>query len=172
MGVHTAGYSVITARKRSLGQGNILALVCHSVYRGGRPRQVPPGQVHPPAGTPPGRYTPWAGTLPGRYTPRQVHPLGRYTPWEGIPWQVHPRAGNTPGQVQPLGRYTPQAGTPLGRYTPQQCMLGYQSTSGRYASYSNAFLFIHTVGNDVGKLTPANTFVVVSIVQERIVYDN
>ena len=101
MGVHTAGYSVITARKRSLGQGYILALVCHSVYRRGRPRQVPPGQVHPLAGTPPGRYT----------------PLGRYTPWEGIPWQVHPRAGNTPGQVQPWAftpprQVPPWAGTP------------------------------------------------------------
>ena len=49
----------ITARKRSLGQGNIFAPVCHSVHRGrgeytGRypPQQVhqPPYQVHPPAG--------------------------------------------------------------------------------------------------------------------------
>ena len=58
--------SIITARKRSLGQGNIFAPVCHSVHRGGgsasvharippsRTRQVPPPEVgipgtkHPP----------------------------------------------------------------------------------------------------------------------------
>ena len=43
--------NIITARKRSLGQGNIFISVCHSVHRGGVP-----DQVHPPwdqAGTPP-----------------------------------------------------------------------------------------------------------------------
>ena len=40
-----------------------------------------------------------------------------------------------------LGRYPPgQVHPPLGRYMPQQCILGYGSTSGRYASYWNAFL--------------------------------
>ena len=29
-------YCIITARKRSLGQGNIFTPVCHSVHRGGR----------------------------------------------------------------------------------------------------------------------------------------
>ena len=29
------GFSLITVRKRSLGQGNIFAPVCHSVHRGG-----------------------------------------------------------------------------------------------------------------------------------------
>ena len=42
---------VNTARKRSLGQGNIIASVCHSVHRGST----------------------WAGTPLGRYTPQQVH---------------------------------------------------------------------------------------------------
>ena len=53
---------LITARKRSLGQGNIFTPVCHSVHRGGGvPDQVPP----PGPGTPPGtRYT-----LPGPGTP-------------------------------------------------------------------------------------------------------
>ena len=80
---HKATSTIITARKRSLGQGNIFSSVCQEFcsqgeylgrYTPGRytPRQVhPPGQVHPP---------------------RQVHPLGRYTPWAGTP----PRTGTPP----------------------------------------------------------------------------
>ena len=61
--------------------------------------------------------------------------------------------GGVPGQVPP-GKYTPLAGTPPGRYTPQQVHpqqvpppgpathAGIRSTSGRYASYWNAFLFL------------------------------
>ena len=78
-----------------------------------------PGQVHPSRYTPPGRYTPWAGTPPSRYTPC------RYTPQ-----QVHPLAGTPPKQVHP------QAGTP-----PPPVHAGIRSTSGRYASYWNAFLW-------------------------------
>ena len=77
---------VITARKRSLGQGNIFAPVYHSVHRGGTW-----------ADTPVGRYTPLAGTPPTHTPPGHV----RYTPW-----QVHPQAGTPPGQVHP------PAGTP------------------------------------------------------------
>ena len=86
---------LITARKRSLGQGNIFAPVCHSVHRGeylGR---------YPQAGTPPstGRYTPHS---PARYTsPGQVHPLGRY-PLEA----VHAgRYGQQPGS-NPTGMHS------------------------------------------------------------------
>ena len=105
--------SFITARKWSLGQGNIFAPVCHSVYKvvgeylfRYSPRQVHPrGQVHPPGRyTALGRYTPWAGG-----PPRQVH-----TPQAGTP----PRAGTPPGQVHPRW-----------------------SMCGRYTSYWNAFLF-------------------------------
>ena len=41
---------MITARKRSLGQGNIFAPVCHSVHGGGGSAWAgtPPRQVHPP----------------------------------------------------------------------------------------------------------------------------
>ena len=111
--------SIFTARKRSLGQGNIFAPVCHSVHRG---REYL------------GRYPPWAGTHP----PGQVHtPLGRYTPM-----QVHPPGQVHPRQVPP-GRYTPQAGTPPGRYTPlgSNACWEIQAISGQYASYWNAFLF-------------------------------
>ena len=68
----------------------------------------------------------------GRYTPQQVQYLGKYTPWQvppgrHTPWQVHP-----------------QAGTPPSRYTPLAMHAGIQSTSGRYASYWNAFLFFNS----------------------------
>ena len=73
---------------------------------------TPPRQVHPP----------WAGTPPGRYTPRTGTP-----PWVGTP----------PRQIHPLGRYTPgQVHQPMAMHA------GIRSTSGRYASYWNAFLFL------------------------------
>ena len=99
--------------------------VSHSVHRGEYLGRYTPGQVHPQAGTP-----------PGRYNSRQVHPLAGTPPAGTPPRQVHP-----PGQVNPPGRYTPQ-----GRYTPRAgtpptVHAGIRSTSGRYASYWNAFLF-------------------------------
>ena len=45
---------LVTARKRSLGQGNIFTPVCHSVHRGGLP-QCMLGYHHPPG---PGAHTP------------------------------------------------------------------------------------------------------------------
>ena len=95
---------VITTRKRSLGQGNIFAPVCHSVNMGGVSEQV-----HPPGRYTPRRYTPWqvhplAGTPPGQvHTPWQVHPLGSYTPWAGT---------HTPGRYTTLAGTPPWAGTP------------------------------------------------------------
>ena len=87
------------------------------LFTGGGTWAGTPWTGTPPwAGTPPGRYTPWAGTPPG-----QVHPPGRYTPWAGTP----------------PSRYTlPWAGTP-----PPAMHAGIRSTSGRYTSYWNAFLF-------------------------------
>ena len=120
---------IFTARKRSLGQGNIFAPVCHSVHRRGAWAGTPLGRYTPQAGTPPGkvhnpgRYTPQAGTPPpGRYMPP-----GRYTPY---PRQVYPWAGIPPDRYTPLWQVHPPAGTPPGRYTPlagtplEQCMLG------------------------------------------------
>ena len=73
----------ITARKRSLGQGNIFAPVCHSVHGG--------STWHPPGpGTPPGT----------RYTP-----LTRYTPQDQVP----PRPGTTPPGAEHAGRYGQRA---------------------------------------------------------------
>ena len=76
-------YDIFTARKRSLGQGNIFTPVCHSVHREEYWAGTPPDQVHPPG--------------PG--TPQdQVHPLGLGT---------SPRTRYTPGQGTPPGPGTP-----------------------------------------------------------------
>ena len=163
--LRNAWFLLVTARKQSLGQGNIFAPICHSVHRGstwaGTPGRYTPLAGTPPwAGTPPGRYPPlvgtpswagtppwqvhpWAGTPPDKYTPGQVHSPVRYTPG-----QVHPRASTPPSQVHPPGRYTPWAGTPPGRYIPlagtppgSSACWEIRATSGRYAPYWNAFLF-------------------------------
>ena len=85
-------------------------------------------QVHPLGpGTPPGT----------RYTPRTRYiPLGPGTPQD----QVHPTGPGTP----PKARYTPTGpGTPPGtRHIPRACWEIWE-TSGRYASYWNAFLSVN-----------------------------
>ena len=58
---------IITARKRSLEQGNIFRSVCHSVHRGRVPDQVyPPLEQTPPWDqvSPGTRYRPGPGTPP------------------------------------------------------------------------------------------------------------
>ena len=74
---------IFTARKQSLGQGNIFSSVCQEFCSQGG-QYVPPGRYNPLAGTPPRQvHPPWAGTPPDRYTPSgRYTPLGRYTPWE------------------------------------------------------------------------------------------
>ena len=125
--------SIFTARKRSLGQGNIFSSVCQEFCSQG---EGVPGQVPTP-----GRYTPpGAGTPP----PGQVHPLlGRYTPWAGTP---------SPGRYTPLGRYTPGqvhpwAGTPYRQVHPPRSSACWdiRATSGRYASYWNALLLFQNL---------------------------
>ena len=128
----------ITGRKRSLGQGNIFAPVCHSVHTGGVPGQVhpragtPTRQVHsprqvPPRQVPPGQIPPSkAGTHPpGRYPPGRYTPLGRYTPWAGTPQAGTPPGRYTPPWQVPPGQVYPPWQVLPGRYTPwEQCMLG------------------------------------------------
>ena len=116
----TGMHSCLLPPANEVCEGYVFTGVCLSTG------QVPPRQVHPRAGTPlgkvhpPGRYIPQAGTPPNRYT----HPTpGRYNP----PWQVH-----TPGKVHPL------EGSP-----PTPVHAGIQSTSRRYVSHWNAFLFIN-----------------------------
>ena len=81
---------------------------------------------HPPGRHPLGRYPPWQ-TPPGRHTPtRQTHT---------------PEQTNTPGQTRTPGQ-TPPRQTPPRQTPPRQTP---RSTSGRYASYWNAFLFINEI---------------------------
>ena len=80
----TQDTSIFTARKRSLGQGNIFAPVCHSVYGGGSTW----------VGTPQAGIPPWAGT-----PPRQVHlPWPGTPPWSGTPPATHAGIRSTSGR--------------------------------------------------------------------------
>ena len=80
---------MVTARKRSLGQGNIFTPVCHSVHRGGLPQSML--GYHTPDHAPPGTmHTP----------PRTMHtPL----PWDHAPRRpcTSPRTMNCPGIMHP-----------------------------------------------------------------------
>ena len=92
--VRHADWSIFTARKRSLGQGNIFAPVCHSVHRGiclsafwdttpPRSRYLPRDQV-PPGADPPGR-PPYA-VHAGRYGQQAggMHPTAMQSCWKFI----------------------------------------------------------------------------------------
>ena len=125
------GHQLIFFRpQRSCGQGNIFTPVCHSVHRGGSasvhagmptPRPDPPEQTH---NTPQTRHHP-----PGT----RHHPPGtRHHP---------PRADPPPGADTPWGADTPQEQTPPDQTPSQEADSSIRSTSGRYASYWNAFLF-------------------------------
>ena len=120
--------SFITARKRSLGQGNVFTPVGDSVHGGGvsapfhvgiQPlRHTPPGQTHPPGRHSLGRHS-WA-----------KNPLGRLAP----PVQTPPWACIPPEQRPPPVQTT----TPLQSY-------GIRLTSRRYSSYWNAYLCFHSI---------------------------
>ena len=113
----------ITARKRSLGQGNVFTPVCHSVCRG--------GSAQPP----------WRQTFLGRPAPLDADPQGWADPLgfgrHSHPSCTPPRCWADP-QCRPLWGWVdpPQMQTPLGlgRHPPRR------STSRRYASYWNAYL--------------------------------
>ena len=106
----------ITTCKRSLRRLCFYTCLSVILFTWGVPGQVPPGRYTPPDQVhPPGtRYPHRAGTPPGT----------RYTPWD----QVHP----------PGTRYTPlEPGTPS-----SSAYWEIRATSGWYASYWNAFLFV------------------------------
>ena len=126
----------------SLFTGNIFTPVCHSVHRGGGvlpqcmlgyppgsdtttppwTRQTPPIRHHPPRTrqtTPPG---------PGRHPPDQTPPRSDTPPGPGR----HPPRSDT----TPWIRHPPRPGRP----PPREADSSIRSTSGRYASYWNAFL--------------------------------
>ena len=75
---------IITARKRSLGQGNIFTPVCHSVHRVGSASVhagIPPPQDHAPQGTmhPPVPCTPRDHPPPETMHPPGAEHAGRYS---------------------------------------------------------------------------------------------
>ena len=129
------GCLVITGRNEVVAKVIFLHLsVIHSVHRGGGGGGLPQcmlGYHHPPR---PGRPPPRPGRPPRT---RQMHPQTRQTPPDQA--DTHP-----PDQADPPGpgrppqtRQTP----PRTRQTPPEADSSIWSTSGRYASYWNAFLF-------------------------------
>ena len=69
----------VAAHKRNLGQGNIFALVCHSVHRGSTWAGTLPAGTHPWVGTPPGRYTPQLCMLGYGQQAGGMHPTGMHS---------------------------------------------------------------------------------------------
>ena len=100
---------LVTARKRSLGQGKVFTPICHSVHFLGRPpRQTPSLGRHTLVQTPPDRYA------LGRHSPLGRHPLGRH-PQADTPQADTLPLADTPRQTPPLGKQCP-----LGRHPPGQ----------------------------------------------------
>ena len=117
---------IFTARKRSLGQGNIFASVCQEFFSQGRSaplhavippfplaRQMPPGKETPPGkADPSSKERPLTRRPPARQTPKQGDSPGKETPLARSP----------PGKADPLARRPPssKADPP----PPVQCLLG------------------------------------------------
>ena len=122
---------IVTARKRSLGGGNVFTPVCDSVHNG---RCLLHCWDTPPwADTPLVRHPPHLGRYPlGRYPPGQT-PLGRH-PLGKHPLGRHPSLGR-----RPIVRH-PQGDPPFRYY-------GIWTTSGWYTSYWNAYLFCPNIGH-------------------------
>ena len=142
---------VVTARKRSLGQGNIFAPVCHSVHRGKgipaclaghmtpreTPRQGDPLPRRPPCQRPPAKKTPAKKTpLPRRPLPRRPQP--RRPPCQG-----DPPAKETPHQGDPPAKETPRQGDPLPRRPPCQGDPPAKETHLPPIFFSIYFFFLH-----------------------------
>ena len=99
--------SLITARKRSLGQGNVFTPVGDSVHGGGVSAPFHVG-IHLSGTHPLGRHTPLADT-PWADTPGQKKPLGRLAlpvqtpPWACIPPEQRPPPVQTTPLFSPMG---------------------------------------------------------------------
>ena len=116
-----------------LGQSNIFTGVCLST--GGGEGCLPQCMLG---------YTPWsrspgADILPEQTPPRADTPQSRHPqtpPGADTPWSRYPPE-QTPPRADPPGADPPPEQTPQSRHPPGSI----RSTSGRYASYWNAFLF-------------------------------
>ena len=92
------------------------------------------------------------GCLPqcmlGCHTPHpqeQTPPPPEHTPpWEQTPPEQTPRADTPQEQTLPPSRYPPEQTPPGADTPPGEADSSIRSTSGRYASYWNAFLFYNT----------------------------
>ena len=117
--------------QRSCGQGNVFTAVCLSTGGGRVSASVHAGMPFPPRTrqTPPGTgRSPWDQPDPPETRETPPGP-GRHPPGPGRP----PRTRQTPQD---------QADPPLGPgRPPREADSSIRSTSGRYASYWNAFLF-------------------------------
>ena len=134
MGPDDISTLIITARKRSLGQGNVFTPVCHSCSQEGgwvcpTPLDADPSGLGRPSldADPPGCRPPGWGRSPMDADP--LPRLGRgpwmHTPGLGRPPDIDPQGGQNPLDADPPG---------VGQTSP------IRSTSGRYASYWNAYL--------------------------------
>ena len=108
------------------GGGGVSASVHAGIYP---PEQTPPPRADPPrADTPPEQTPPGADTPPGAGPP---HPPPESRPPGAAPRADPPRADTPREQTHPPGADPP----------PREADFSIRSTSGRYASYWNAFLF-------------------------------
>ena len=122
---------LITGRNEVVAKVIFLHLsVIHSLHRGGLPQCML--GYHPPGpDTPPTRHHP-----PGTDTPPTRHPPDETPPGSRPPWeQPSPLGADPPHQTPPPGADPP----------PREADSSIRSTSGRYASYWNAFLFVNSV---------------------------
>ena len=134
--------------QRSCGQGNIFTPVCHSVHRGVLP-QCMLGYQPPPDHTPP---------IPRDHThPQGPDPPGTRSPQDQTPTPPPgtrpPPPGTTPPPRDQTHTTWDQTPTPLGPHHPpgpdphpREADSSIRSTSGRYASYWNAFLLFFCLG--------------------------
>ena len=147
---HTASSVIFTARKRSLGQGNIFAPVCHSVHRGvGLPQYML--EYHHPPSRDQAHPAPETGTHPRADTALEQ------TPPSPTPDQTCPQRRHPPPSAVHAGRYGQQAGGmhPTGM---QSCMLckflfvfystnGIPNNSKSFVHHSNSQdIMLHPVG--------------------------
>ena len=126
------------------------------------PRSDPPQTRHPLGPDPPRTRHPPDQTPPSiRHPPRSDTPLGPDTP----PMTRHPPVPDTPlDQTPPQDQTPPWTRHPPGTRHPSRAADSeIRSTSGRYASYWNAFLLNHDVG------WKHFNFVVFNFIQNKIV---
>ena len=133
---------------RSCGQGYVFTRVCDSVNRGVSGRENPPCQGDTPQSRPPQH-----GDTPDHTPPQSRHPWSRHPHPPPTPWSRHPHPWPTPPPEQthlPQSRHPPEQTPPPGsRHSPRQADSSIGSTSGQYASYTNAFLFLLVISGPV-----------------------